>query len=147
MYLDTESALRRLIAQCELLWVRGGNTFVLRYLFARSGLDNIVVEALERDAFVYGGYSAGVILLQHTLKGIERADDVDAVHRLYGAEPVWNGLGLIDYAFVPHYQSPGHPETEACDRLADHYRANGIDHRTLRDGQAIVIAGSKSEIV
>jgi dipeptidase E len=145
-YLDDPTPLPGLLDSCDLLWVRGGNTFVLLYLFRRTGLDRLVLDALARDSVVYGGYSAGVLVLQHTLTGAELVDDPDAVRRLYAAEPVWDGLGLIEYAVVPHYESPGHPETEACGRLAEHYRATGVAHRTLRDGQAIVIDGTSTEI-
>ena len=44
---------------------------------------------------------------------------------------------------VPHVDSPGHPETERCNALADRFRAEGVPHRTLRDGEAIV-NGSRS---
>jgi len=146
-HLDDPRPLSRLLATCDLLWVRGGNTFVLLYLFARTGLDKLVLDALARDALVYAGYSAGVLVLQHTLKGAELVDDPEAVRRFYGAEPAWDGLGLIEYAVVPHFESRGHPETEACGRLAEHYRATGVAHRTLRDGQAIVIDGRSTELV
>ena len=146
-HLDDAEGLTDALATCQLLWVRGGNTFVLRYLFARTGLDRIVREAVAADSLAYAGYSAGVILIQRTLKGSEIVDDPEAVRRMYGAEPIWTGLGLIDYAVVPHYESPGHPETEACGRLAAHYRATGVVHRTLRDGQAIVVHGASTVIV
>lgn len=146
-YLDDPEGAARELGTAQLVWVRGGNTFVLRYLLARCGLDSVLKQALVRDQLVYGGYSAGVILLQKTLRGSEMVDDPDAVRRTYGDEPLWDGLGLLDYAVVPHYESPGHPETEACGRLAQFYRDSAITHRTLRDGQAIVIDGSTSELV
>ncbi len=46
------------------------------------------------------------------------------------------------YAIVPHYRSPDHPESAACDQVAARYAAAGIPHRTLRDGQALVINGA-----
>jgi dipeptidase E len=79
-------------------------------------------------------------VLAPSLRGLELVDDV--------TNPViWDGLGVLDHAFVPHCASPGHPETERCDRLAEHYRSQGVPHRSLRDGQALVVDGSSSEVV
>jgi dipeptidase E len=85
--------------------------------------------------------------LSSTLRGLEVVDDAGAVMRIYGAEPVWDGLGLLKEAFVPHYQSPGHPETAAMDLVATRYRAEGVGYRPLRDGQALLINGADTEIV
>ncbi|WUT01054.1 hypothetical protein OHA46_32075 [Streptomyces sp. NBC_00708] len=64
------------------------------------------------------------------------------VSRIYGVPSRFDGLALLDYAVVPHIDSPGHPETEILTTVAARYRARGVDHRTLRDGQAIVISGT-----
>ena len=57
----------------------------------------------------------------------------------HGCDPeiVWDGLGLIDHAIVPHYRSP-HPESAAADRAVRHLCARGLRYRALRDGEAIV---------
>lgn len=120
---------------------------MLRHALAESGADAILTDLLARDAVVYGGYSAGVCVLAPSLRGLEIVDEPGAVSATYGVPAIWDGLGLLEYAVVPHYRSPGHPETEACERLAEHYRAAGVPHRTLRDGQAIVIDSGMTEIV
>jgi dipeptidase E len=77
----------------DLLWVRGGEVFLLRYLMRRSGLDRAVRFLLARDALVYGGYSAGPCVLAPNLDGLEIVDDVDVVDRLYGEPASRDGLG------------------------------------------------------
>jgi dipeptidase E len=123
----------------DLLWLRGGNVFLLRYALAASGADTAIVELLRDDALVYGGYSAGPCVLGPSLRGFELVDNPEAVKETYGAEPVWDGLGVLDFAIVPHVDSPDHPETERCNALAEHFRAEGVPHRTLRDGEVLVI--------
>jgi dipeptidase E len=123
----------------DLVWLRGGNVFLLRYALAASGTDAALVQLLQDDALVYGGYSAGPCVLAPSLRGLELVDDPEAVEATYGAEPVWDGLGVLDYAIVPHVDSPGHPETERCNALAERFRAEGVPHRTLRDGEVLVI--------
>jgi dipeptidase E len=122
-----------------LVWLRGGNVFLLRYALAASGADAALVELLRDDALVYGGYSAGPCVLGPSLRAFELVDDPGAVGAAYGAEPRWDGLEVLDYVIVPHVDSPEHPETDRCNELAEHFRAEGLPHRTLRDGEVLVI--------
>ncbi|HEY3479620.1 MAG TPA: Type 1 glutamine amidotransferase-like domain-containing protein [Streptomyces sp.] len=135
------------LASFPAVWLRGGNVFMLRYALARSGADAALVELLRRDALVYAGYSAGACVLAPSLRGLEHCDDSDAVPRLHGDPVVWDGLGVLDYAVVPHVDSPGHPESAALDAVAAAYRADGTAHRALRDGQAIVVDGPTETVV
>jgi dipeptidase E len=134
------SALRDRLATYQGVWVRGGNVFVLRSAMARSGADVVLSELVASDALVYAGYSAGPCVLAPSLRGLELCDDPGAVAAT-GGEVIWEGLGLLDHAFVPHLNSPGHPETELLARTAEHYRLTGVPHITLRDGQALLING------
>jgi dipeptidase E len=126
------------LAGYQLVWLRGGNAFVLRYTLARSGADQLLAELVRRDALVWAGYSAGCCVLAPSLGGLELIVDPGAVRAHYRAEPIWEGMGLLPYAIVPHYRSR-HPQSEAAELVAARYRAEGVAHRTLRDGQAIVI--------
>jgi dipeptidase E len=146
-YFGQSERLARDLRTCGLVWLRGGNVFMLRYSLAASGADSVLTALLDEDALVYGGYSAGPCVLGPTLRGFEIADDPDAVPSIYGSPAVWNGLGVLDYVIVPHVDSPDHPETERCAAIADRYRAEGVPHRTLRDGQAIVIDGSETSVL
>lgn len=125
------------------VWVRGGNVFVLRAAFLRSGFDLIVKVALQADSIIYAGYSAGACVLAPSLRGLELCDPVGEVD----GEVVWDGLGLIDEAIVPHLDSPGHPETDLVRPIADLYRRTGVPHLTLRDGQALLVTGTSRQVV
>ncbi|MGH3505851.1 MAG: Type 1 glutamine amidotransferase-like domain-containing protein, partial [Nocardioidaceae bacterium] len=130
--------LRERLNNFEVVWVRGGNVWVLRHALAASGGDRVIVDLLAADASVYAGYSAGPCVLAPSLRGLEHCDPVEEVERLYGAEPVWHGLGVLDRAFVPHLDSPGHPETELLGEVATRYRVAGTPYVGLRDGQVLV---------
>lgn len=135
-YREAPERLAADLERFELIWVRGGNTFVLRAALALSGGDAVLTELLRRDAVVWGGYSAGACVLAPDLRGLDLVDDPGAVRGCYGTEPPWTGLGLIDHAIVPHFGSElGGAEV---DRLAARYRREGVPHRTLRDGEVIV---------
>lgn len=125
------------------VWVRGGNSFVLRAAFKRSGFDLLVKAALAADSIVYGGYSAGACVLAPSLRGLELCDPVADVD----GEVSWDGLGVIEEAIVPHFDSPGHPETDLVRPIADLYRRTGVPHLTLRDGQALLVTDSTRQVV
>jgi dipeptidase E len=146
-YFGQRELLHRDLAGTGLAWLRGGNVFMLRYALRRSGADADLGELLAADALVYAGYSAGPCVLSPSLRGLELVDDPAAVTRTYGSPPVWDGLALLTEAFVPHYRSPGHPETAAIERVVARYRADGIPYRALRDGQALLINGPQAMIV
>ena len=138
-YFGASDRIAAALGRCGVVWVRGGNVFMLRYALAASGADAALLELLRQDALVYAGYSAGPCALGPTLRGFEDVDEPGAVERVHGAPPVWDGLGVLDYVIVPHVDSPGHPETDRCGALAARYRAEGVPHKTLRDGEALVI--------
>lgn len=132
---------------CTLIVVPPTDVSVLRHALAESGADELIKDLLARDAIVYGGYSAGVCVLPTSLRGLEVADEPEAVAAAYGATPRWDGLGVLDWYFVPHYRTPDHPETAMSERLAEHYEAARLPHRKLHDGQAIVIDGGTERLV
>jgi dipeptidase E len=146
-YFGHQRRLRQDLSGTALAWLRGGNTFMLRYALHRSGGDAVFRDLLAADALVYAGYSAGACVLSPSLRGLELVDDADAVTRAYGSPPLWDGLALLDEAFVPHFRSPGHPETAAIERVVTRYRAEGIAYRALHDGQALLVNGPETTIV
>lgn len=141
-YFGQQDRVHDELAGVSLAWLRGGNVFLLRYALHRSGADTAFRALLAADALVYAGYSAGPCALSPSLRGLELVDDAGAVTRIYGAPPVWDGLALLGEAFVPHYRSPGHPETAAMDLVVARYQADGVAYRTLHDGQALIVHGT-----
>lgn len=145
-YFGDPQALKERLSQFDLIWVRGGNVFVLRRAFKQSGADIVIPELLEAEAIVYGGYSAGVDIMQPHLRGIELVDDPHVVPEGYDKEVIWDCLGLIPYCVAPHYKSD-HPESADVDKVVEYYIDNHIPFVALRDGQAIVIDGTEQRFV
>lgn len=135
--------LRARLSEYDGLWVRGGNVFVLRVAMARSGADKVLPELIRSETLVYAGYSAGPCVLVPSLRGLELCDDIGAVD----GELIWDGLGVLDHAIVPHLDSPGHPETELLAQVAELYERTGVPYLPLRDGQALLIDGDHRELV
>ena len=142
-----QSALAETLESYQLLWLRGGNVFLLRHALKASRADDLIVDALRRDAFVYAGYSAGPCVLSPDLLGLAVVDDITAVEQMYGVPATTTGLGVLDFAFVPHVRSPEHPDSAACENVADAYRAGGLPYRARSDGQVLIIDGQTSAII
>ena len=136
-YFGAPAALADRLAQVDLVWVMDGNAFVLRRAMKLSGFDDLIVPMLDRDQLVYGGSAAGAAVAAPTLEGLQLIDDPDLVPPGYDPTIVWEGLGLIDHAIVPHFRS-AHPDSAAAERAVRHLSARGLRHRALRDGDVIV---------
>lgn len=124
----------------DALWINGGNTFILRRAMRESGFDGLIGGMLREDRIAYGGFSAGVVVLHQSLKGLETVDDPDDVPEGYPAATPWDGLGILPFSVVVHYRS-GHSESEAVEDEVRFYEENDIPYRTLRDGEAFVVEG------
>ncbi|MFD7336802.1 Type 1 glutamine amidotransferase-like domain-containing protein [Streptomyces violascens] len=121
-----------------VVWVHGGNPFVLRLAMALSGADKTLTGMLRRDALVYAGWSAGACVLSPSLRGLELVDDPADAVTAYGLPTLWDGLGLLDYAFVPHYRSPV-PESEPIEHVVERYDREGVPYRAFRDGEVTIV--------
>jgi len=122
------------LPKADVIWVRGGNVFVLRRALADSGADAVILDLLKRDDVVYAGYSAGVCVLAPDLRGLERVDDVTEL-----LNPIYDGLGILDRPVVPHVDSPGHPETHDCNALSVDLTSGGCRHWALSDGEVLLM--------
>nr|WP_250770244.1 Type 1 glutamine amidotransferase-like domain-containing protein [Rhodococcus sp. MSC1_016] len=150
------SGLRDRLAGFGMLWVRGGNTFVLRAQMARSGADDVLRDLLRNDSLVYAGYSAGACVMTPTLRGLDSSDDPSEVFGTCGMQPIWEGLGVVPFAIVPHHP-PATPsggeetvpleDAAAVRRTVAALRVAGIEYRTLTDEQVIVVDGESTELM
>ncbi len=145
-YFGKQDELKRLLSSFDLLWVRGGNTFVLRRAFRMSGADEIVKELLSTDSVVYGGYSAGIDILTPTLHGIEFVDNPKVVPEGYNPEVIWDCLNILPYSIAPHYKSD-HPESADIDKSVQYLIDNHMPFIALRDGEVIVRNGDSEMVI
>jgi dipeptidase E len=135
--------LKKELERFDAVWIPGGNSFLLRYVMRKSGFDEIIKELLINDKIVYAGFSAGVVVLGETMRGIELADEVKYVRKIYNAEPVWEGLGILPYNILPHYKCPTNPvKAELIDKVIEFYKEKNIQYKTLSDGEAFAINNS-----
>jgi len=134
-------SLRQRLEDYHLVWVMGGNSFVLRRAMKQSGFDRIIRDRLETDTIAYGGYAAGAVVAGPTLRGLELMDDPFELPEGYDEPLVWTGLGLTPFAIVPHFRSR-HPEAASAEKVVSYMRARRTRFRALSDGEVIVRTGN-----
>ncbi len=138
-YFRSPDKLKPLIDAAPFVWVSGGNTFVLRRAFAYSGFDSLLTNALKNTNMVYGGSSAGSIIMTKSLKGTEHGDDPYILPDGYDEAIIWDGLGLIYPQLVPHYKSDWFGKE--ADAMVDFFEHNGMKYETLSDGEVYIVDG------
>ncbi len=139
MYFGKKDALREKLKELHGIWIRGGNTFVLRQAMKLSGLDELLVQELRnREDFVYAGYSAAGCVLSPSLQCYQIVDDPTETPYPDCKEVMWDGLGLIDFAFMPHFDSD-HGESADIDKEIELCEKMKIPFKAVRDGEVLIL--------
>jgi dipeptidase E len=60
--------------------------------------------------------------------------------------PIWEGLGLVPFGIIPHWDSE-HREAEAAARAVAQAEASGISFRALRDGDVLMCDNGQVELL
>ncbi|MBR5669893.1 Type 1 glutamine amidotransferase-like domain-containing protein [Candidatus Saccharibacteria bacterium] len=124
--------------QPDLVYASGGNVFLLVTAYRLSGFDNLLRDALAKDEFVYGGFSAGVMSVCKTIKLYGHGLYVpEKVQGLYGVDAVLDGLGLIDYQIVPHADVP--ELLEITKEYIKRYTEAGYEVLPLKQDAVIIV--------
>lgn len=136
-YFNKHDELKKQLEELRAIFISGGNVFVLRQAMKLSGLDNILDNLQAENDFLYAGYSAAGCVLAPSLKAYEIVDKPDAP---YGElnEIIWEGLELVDFTFMPHWNSD-HPESADIDKEIEYCKKNNIPYKAIKDGEVIII--------
>jgi dipeptidase E len=135
-YFGKELELKKKLEELGAVYVRGGNTFILRQAMKLSGLDNILLRNKDNN-FVYAGYSAGCCVLSPSLESTGLVDNPN-MHPYDLKEVIWGGLGIIQYNFLAHYDS-NHPESADVEKELAFCIKKGLPYKTVKDGEVIII--------
>jgi len=134
-YFADHEALQARLQSLDGIFLSGGNTFVLVQALNLSGLD----QWLQRveHAFVYGGYGAAACALAKDLRCYAIVDNPDELPYPQIRSPLWEGAGLLDFAFIPHYDSE-HGESNLVDDEIRYCIENKILFQAFRDGEVFI---------
>lgn len=134
---DAGDQIYNVLKDFDVLWLAGGNSFVLRAEMRRSGLDTIINKLLD-EGKIYCGESAGAIVAGLTLQGSELGDEPQLADQI-----IWEGLGLTERIIAPHADSPDF--LEYINHMKKLYKdSDRVVY--LNDNQALVTNGSEQHI-
>lgn len=137
-YFHKTEELEQKLDELGGLYVRGGNSFVLRQAMRLSGFDHLLLKLIPRDNFLYIAYSAGVCVLCPSLESVAITDDSKDMPYVEIKEPIWDGLGILPFAFEPHYKSD-HPESGSTDKEVEYCIQNKILFQAYKDGEVLIM--------
>jgi dipeptidase E len=127
---SSSASLQQRLAAADLIWVVGGNAFVL----ARSATAARLGPALSvASHLVYAGYSAGACLTSVDLRGIELMVDASTRPSGYRTGMPAETLNLTGTRIIPHAGS------EHALAAAAYLRERRLDHVELSDGDDMLI--------
>ena len=136
-YFGKKTEMLRDIQDYHAFYTLGGNVFVLRTAMKLSGFDEYLIKISKKTNYLYSGYSAGICVLTSKLNGSEKVDDCSQDPYDYG-NIIWDGIGLINYFPVPHFDTPEHPESHLIYVLVEYLTKNNTPYKTLKDGDVII---------
>ncbi|MBC7836185.1 Type 1 glutamine amidotransferase-like domain-containing protein [Acetobacteraceae bacterium] len=126
------------LSQYDFIFVSGGNAFYLAYRLAETSMDEMLKKYITNGG-IYCGSSAGGVILMDNIEHFTPVDDATK------APAIYPGLGLIDFAFIPHADNKKY--AEGMRAVADKYEQVGKEVILVNDNQAVIIDGSKRELV
>jgi len=138
-YTENIASLQLKLADKDVLWFGGGNTYYLRWLIHSLGIEHILRDLIE-GGVVYGGGSAGSIITGPTLKYFETADNIHE-----SPEVMLDGLTLTDKVVLPHMDNKKY--VPIMSSINEKLQADGYRTIPLTDAQALVISGSEEKLV
>lgn len=134
------------LKQYDLIWLSGGNVFLLAKAFKQSGFSKAFEKLIKTEKIVYAGYSAAFCVLNDSLKGVELVDDKDAQAKGYEPGEIWQGIGLIDFYPIVHFRS-SHHESDAVEKEYEFVVSNNIPHKTFKDGDVYLVDGKQQTVL
>lgn len=136
-YFGKRDELKKKLEELGAIFISGGNVFVLRQAMKLSGLDEVLKELRDGSDFLYAGYSAAGCVLAPNLKAYEIVDKVDTPYSEQ-KEVIWDGLGFVDFALMPHWNSD-HPESADIEKEIAYCKQKNISYKAIKDGEVIII--------
>jgi len=126
--------LKDFLEDKSLIWIRGGNTFILNRAMIASNFDKIVKELIKENKIVYGGYSAALLIASKNLMGVDLIDNPYDIPEEYPKIDRDNDLNILDFYLIPHYGS----EEEWAKNVPKHIeylKEHNEEVITLKDGE------------
>jgi dipeptidase E len=136
--LMTQTEIEDIVRRAALVYVPGGNTFLLNHRLHSSGVMPYLRKKIQ-SGLPFVGFSAGMILCG---PNILTANDMNTVET-----PHFAGLNLVPFNFFAHYADDGYGQSVHNDWLADYHFFHDNPVLMLSDGAYVRVDGKKTTLV
>ena len=128
------------IAEADIIFVEGGNTFYLLQELKRTGADKLIKKQINKGV-LYIGASAGSMLLSRDIEYVKHMDSPDKAPAL---KDNFTSLSVVDFCIVPHFTN--FPFKKAGQKIVDLYGAK-LDLKPISNHQAITVDGDAIALI
>lgn len=136
--LMNQKEIEDIVRRAALVYVPGGNTFLLNHRLHSSGVMPYLRKKIQAG-LPFVGFSAGMILCG---PNILTANDMNTVET-----PHFAGLNLVPFNFFAHYADDGYAQSVHDDWLADYHFFHDNPVVMLSDGAYLKVDGKKTTLV
>jgi len=136
--LMTQKEIEDVLRRAALVYVPGGNTFLLNHRLHISGVMPYLRKKVQAG-LPFIGFSAGMILCG---PNILTAKDLNTV-----GTPHFDALNLVPFNFFAHYADEGYGQSVHDDWLGDYYFFHDNPVIMLSDGTHVKVDGKKTTLV
>jgi dipeptidase E len=135
--LMTQKEIEDILRRVALVYIPGGNTFLLNHRLHISGVMPYLRKKIQ-SGLPFVGFSAGMILCG---PNILTAKDMNTVRT-----PHFDGLNLTPFNFFAHYADDGYGQSVHDNWLSDYHFFHDNPVVMLRDGAYVKVDGKKTTL-
>jgi len=136
--LMTQKEIEDILRESSLVYITGGNTFLLNHRLHISGVMPYLRKKIQNGLPVVG-VSAGMILCGPNILTSKDMNTVETPH--------FDGLNLVPYNFFAHYADDGYGQSVHDDWLGDYHFFHDNPVIMLSDGAYVKVDGKKTTLV
>jgi len=136
--LMTEKEIENIIREAALVYIPGGNTFLLNHRLHTSGVLPYLKKKIQNGLPVVG-VSAGMIVCGPNLLTSKDMNTLGTSH--------FEGLNVVPFNFFAHYADDGYGQSIHDDWLGDYHFFHDNPVVMLSDGAYVKVDGKKTTLV
>jgi dipeptidase E len=136
--LMTQKEIEDILRESALVYIPGGNTFLLNHRLHSSGVMPYLKKKIQNGLPLIG-VSAGMILCGPNILTSKDMNTVETPH--------FDGLNLIPFNFFAHYADDGYGQSVHDDWLGDYHFFHDNPVILLSDGAYVKVDGKKTTLM
>ena len=136
--LMTQKDVEEIIRRAALLYIPGGNTFLLNHRLHTSGVMPYLRKKIQ-SGLPLVGFSAGTVVCGPDILTSKDMNTVETPH--------FDGLNLVPFNFFTHYADDAYGQSVHDDWLADYHFFHDHPVILLSDGAYVKVDGKKTTLV